>query len=282
MNKTSKILLFLLIASLLIFLASHIYTVFTENSIVVNIGKIFETFSIALSVTFTINFGLTINVNSKKEIFDLKIKLKNIEIKTINNLNIKYNEVENETPCLSLDVIGYKISESFFPHIQDGKDAVVFTNIDELKNNALEYYVLLEPSIVTISNEELDEISDFRKSVFQELKIQSGTALSDKPYHLFVFSSRNISKEPVMNLYPKIIGQSNPILTSMITIKKTLMPNEKALFMVLVNYAPTKYDLVLTYSDRKKVKYEQKISFETTDKTLGIYDNNFIPPLVVE
>ena len=282
MNKTSKILLFLLIASLVIFLVSHIYTIFTVNSIVVNVSKIFETFSIALSVTFTINFGLTINVSSKKEILDLKIKLKNIEIKTINNLNIKYNEIETETPCLSLDVVGYKIKESFFPKIQDGKDAVIFINNEDLLNNALEYYITMEPKTVTVSNEELDEISDFRKSVFQELKIQSGSALTDKPYHLFVFASRNISKEPVMNLYPKIIGQSNPIVKSMITIKKTLMPNEKALFMVLVNYAPTKYDLVLTYSDRKKVKYEQKLSFETTDKTLGIYDNSFIPPLVIE
>lgn len=282
MNKLSKIILGFLVLSLLIYISTHIYVNFSSNTTITNISKIFETLSIALSVTFTINFGLTINISSKKEILDLKVKLKNIEIKTTNNINIKYNESEIETPCLSLDVVGYKISESFFPVKQDGKDAVIFINYEELKNNALEYYIILEPNSVTVSNEELNEISNFRKSVFQEIKTQTGTALSDKPYHLFVFTSRNVSKEPVMNLYPKIIGQSNPSLISMITIKKTLMHNEKALFMVLVNYSSTNYDLVLTYSDRKKVKYEQKITFETTDRTLGIYDNNFIPPRIVE
>lgn len=276
MNKSVITLFVLLILSVFIFLGMQFIN-YEDN----NIAIIIEKTSGILSLVFTIAFSLTFNFNLKatfnKEIYELRVKVKNLTVINTNKIDINYNKINKELPCLGLDIVGYTINESLFATNNSNNEAIVFDNPNDLENE-LKYFMLLEPKGIIVRNDEIQEISDFRKTTFQGIKLQNGFAITDKPYYLFVFNLKNVSKEYTLNVYPEVKSKTEAKITNNIIHRKSLAPNEKILFMVLINHASNSYEIDFTFFDNSKNKYKQSIGFEVDNEKLGIYEDKFLPP----
>lgn len=280
MNKAVKWLLFILIISICTFIIMQIFN-YEENEVAIVIEKVSGISSLAFTIALTLTFNFNLKATFNKEIYELKVKVKNLTVINTNKIDIKYNEIDKEQPCLGLDVVGYRIEESLIATKKDSNDAIVFENPNDL-NNSIKYFILLEPKGIILRNDEIEEIHEYRKTTFQQINTQSGIAIADKPYHLFVFHIRNVSKEFAVNVYPEVKSKRETDIKNNITHRRSLAPNEKILFMVLVNYASNTYDLNLTYSDKSNNRYTQSIRFESDGRKLEIYEDKFLPPSKIE
>lgn len=279
MGKYSKILLSFLTLSSIIFIIT-IFFDWKDNDIVQFIGKGSGIVTLALTISFTITFNFNLKASFNKEIKKLRVKIKNLSVNYFNKININYENNKLNQPCLSVDVVGYTISENLLS-IEKNNDAVQFDNPEDL-NRKTKYFILLNPDKIVIQNTELTEIKEYRRSTFEKAKNTDIFPFKDKPYYLFVFNLKNVSKEHALQVSPVIESKLNANIINNMTQLKGLAPNEEMLFMILIENKDNNYVLHFTYKDNTKRIYKQTLEFIVKNNNLEIFDDKLIPPVVSE